>query len=236
MKYKIVPKKNIEFIVEGEDAGDALVNFATNMDSDMNLYFEAIPVVEKRETAGWEIVKRTEPDGICDTVEIGELNLTSGSVCITDPCYNHDVWCRMNNVPVVPGNYRCVVHYSDEGEWGWRVAKIGIYRDSNVREEMDFDCISDLIGDIGVDAGLAGIFQDKPDFTDEQWHDLCNDIRNGDAWLVSGREMRGFFSSSGFGDGGYDVYGHRFNGVGPGYDGIEIVFIGDDEGDEDDEI
>ena len=232
MLFKIVPKKNIELFAEGEDAGDALVNFATHMDTDMNLYFETVPVVDEEKVNGWEIEKRVDSEERCNTFELGELHLTSGKVCITDPCYNKDVWCRMNNVPVVPGDYNCVVHFSDEGEWGWRVAKIGIYRDSNVREEMDFDCISDLIGNIGVDAGLAGIFQDKPDFTDEQWHDFCNDIRDGDAWLVSGRDMRGFFSSSGFGDGGYDVYGHRFNGAGPGYDGIEIVFIGDEEDEE----
>lgn len=28
-----------------------------------------------------------------------------GSVDITDPCYNKDVWCRMNNVKISEGEY-----------------------------------------------------------------------------------------------------------------------------------
>lgn len=43
MKYFIVPKKGIKFEVEGMDAVDALVTFATFMDMDMGMYFEAIP-------------------------------------------------------------------------------------------------------------------------------------------------------------------------------------------------
>ena len=44
-----------------------------------------------------------------------------GSVDITDPCYDKDVWCRMNNVKLSEGEYACYVwrkpDYSDE-EWG----------------------------------------------------------------------------------------------------------------------
>ena len=32
-----------------------------------------------------------------------------GSVDITDPCYDKDVWCRMNNVKVSEGEYACYV-------------------------------------------------------------------------------------------------------------------------------
>lgn len=233
MKFKIIPKKNIEFFEEGENAGDALVNFATHMDTDMNLYFEAVPVHEETDTKGWEIVKKADAGEQLKAYELGQLSFSADKVCITDPCYDSKVWCRMNDVPIVPGNYTCVVYFSDEGEWGWRVAKIGIYRDSKVREEMAFEHICHPIGSIGVDAGLAGIFQDKPDFTDEQWSDFCNDIRDGDAWLVSGRDMRGFFSRSGYGDGGYDVYAHSSSGMCSLYDGLEIVFICDDEDSED---
>ncbi len=226
MRYKIIPKKDFEFLVDGKDPVDALANFAANMDSDMGLYFESVPDAEETEP-GWKIEKRVSAAEVFPTCELGELSLTSGCVCITDPCYNDDAWCRLNNVPVVPGEYNCVVRFSDEGEWGIRVAGIGIYRSTRVREEMDFDGVGALIGDIGVDAGLAGIFQDKPDFTDEQWKDFCDEIYEGDAWLVNGKDMRGFFSYSGFGDGMYAVYGHPHNGTGPAYDGIEIIFVED---------
>ena len=32
-----------------------------------------------------------------------------GSVDITDPCYDKDVWCRMNNVKISEGEYACYV-------------------------------------------------------------------------------------------------------------------------------
>ena len=32
-----------------------------------------------------------------------------GSVDITDPCYDRDTWCRMNDVKIKEGDYTCVV-------------------------------------------------------------------------------------------------------------------------------
>ena len=58
------------------------------------------------------------------------------------------------------------------------------------------------IGNIGVDAGLAGFFHDKPDFTDAQWTAFCDQIKTGDTWLTD----LGFFSVSGYGDGAYKVF------------------------------
>ena len=31
-----------------------------------------------------------------------------GSVDITDPCYNRDVWCRMTDVKIRNGVYTCI--------------------------------------------------------------------------------------------------------------------------------
>ena len=28
---------------------------------------------------------------------------------VTDPCYSKDVWCKMDDVEIVPGEYTCVV-------------------------------------------------------------------------------------------------------------------------------
>lgn len=42
MKYKIVTKHNYESEqIEAESPEDAIIQFATSMDMDMNLYFEA---------------------------------------------------------------------------------------------------------------------------------------------------------------------------------------------------
>ena len=64
------------------------------------------------------------------------------------------------------------------------------------------------IGSIGVDAGLAGFFHNKPDYSDEAWSKFCDRIRHGDAWLTED----GFYSSSGYGDGCYGVYAYKQDG------------------------
>lgn len=119
------------------------------------------------------------------------------TIDITDPCYNRDVWCRMNDVEIVPGNYQCVIWESDEGD----VGIIGIYLCGVIPSQKAMKCI----GEIGVDAGLAGFFENKPDYSYEAWGRLCDSIRHGNAWIREG----GFFSNSGYGDGGYDVFAYK---------------------------
>jgi len=74
------------------------------------------------------------------------------------------------------------------------------------------------IGSIGVDAGLAGFFHNKPDYDDAAWKGFCDRIRNGDAWMTED----GFYSSSGYGDGCYKVYAAEQNGE---VVGLEIRFV-----------
>ena len=35
----------------------------------------------------------------------GIMNIASGAIDITDPGYDDDTWCRMNNVKIKPGNF-----------------------------------------------------------------------------------------------------------------------------------
>ena len=74
------------------------------------------------------------------------------------------------------------------------------------------------IGSIGVDAGLAGFFNNKPDYNDAQWHAFCEQILNGNAWITED----GFFTSSGYGDGSYPVKAFKLNGK---IIALEIQFI-----------
>ena len=147
---------------------------------------------------------------------IGKLIL-DGSVDITDPCYNKEVWCRMT-VDCEPGEYKGYVEMSNEGEWGIRVSSISIFKGDKIWgiEEME------NIGSIGVDAGLAGFFNNKPDFSDGEWGELCKAISKGDAWNM----YNGIFSSSGYGDGMYYVYANEDRNA------FTIVFI-DEEYDDD---
>ena len=84
---------------------------------------------------------------------------------------------------------------------------------------------------IGVDAGLAGFFvSPKKDYTDSEWSDLCdwmydkakasewNSDKDNDFYITDA----GFFSSSGDGDGEYDVYVEKSEGK---IVAVEIHFI-----------
>lgn len=141
-------------------------------------------------------------------------------VDVTDPCYDRDVWCRMNDVEVCPGEYECVVVTSDEGEFGTRVAKIGIYLDGAVPDESDMH----YLDSIGVDSGLAGFFERKEDYSTDEWCAFCDAFGRKKAMQLH----NGFCSESGYGDGGYNVYMHATDG---GIDALEIRFIITDDRD-----
>lgn len=144
-----------------------------------------------------------------------------GSVDVTDPCYRRATHCRMNDVKIKPGEYTCAVCYEqDSYEYEGKtetyelVSIIGIYLGGVIPAPGSMECI----GEIGVDAGLAGFFHEKPDFTDAEWNRFCDEIRRGSAWLTE----LGFFSSSSNGDGGYDVYTAKTNGE---ITALEIRFL-----------
>ena len=149
-----------------------------------------------------------------------------GRVDVTDPCYDRDTWCRLNDVEIKPGEYECWADVWDNTQtngWGERVARLGIRLLGS--DERTFN----YLGEIGVDAGLAGFFEDKKDYTSEEWLEFCEEIdrSNSKAWILN----EGFFSSSGYGDGGYPVYAAR--DASGQIVALEIQFISEDE--EDDE-
>lgn len=130
------------------------------------------------------------------TVHYGSIDLPD-KIDITDPCYNKDVWCRINNFPITAGIYACYIDVANDEEtcgWGERVARIGIRKDRATHFEEK--------GTIGVDAGLAGFFVNKPDYNDKEWNEFVNMTCTGKAWKTD----NGFFSESGYGDGAYRVY------------------------------
>lgn len=132
-----------------------------------------------------------------------------GTIDITDPCYDKDVWCRMT-AEVKAGEYDCLIwRHTDKFELDGkeikdiRVGVIGIYLNGIIPPQRSME----YIGDIGVDAGLAGFFMNKPDYNDDEWMSFCVSIRDGDAWIKD----EGFFSSSGYGDGRYPVYADKID-------------------------
>lgn len=103
-------------------------------------------------------------------------------VMVSDPCYGLGTWCQGVLENVLPGNYKCDVEYSDEGDWGERVSAIEVVHENYDRpaefKPEDFE--------VGVDSGQAGIFDydyyakyhtdsKERDHVDDEWYDRLYD-------------------------------------------------------------
>lgn len=130
-----------------------------------------------------------------------------GTVDVTDPCYKKETWCRINDIKIKPGRYTCIyrkqedhfILYNGNKYPDNRVTRMGVYYEGlPLPTKNSMHCI----GTIGVDAGLAGVYENKKDFDDDEWQDFCDDIESQDSLLG----YNGFCTSSGYGDGEYPVY------------------------------
>lgn len=106
------------------------------------------------------------------------FEITSGKMIVTDPCYDKQTWCQAKLDDVRNGTWYATAEYSDEDDWGDRVAQIWAWHDSLGIDNpgRDFPTCSEFIPyDIGVDSGQAGFFDlDKyPDDThkDDAFYD-----------------------------------------------------------------
>lgn len=169
---------------------------------------------------------------------VGKITL-NGKVDITDPCYDKDVWCRTTLNTIYPGEYECFVEYGEDPSFSIvSRASIVLSGDSDLASEVQ-ERISDdkwrKVAEIGVDAGLAGFFTDKPDFNDEEWSELCHWMSDNDrmesdkkyAYLKCfDNGTNGFWTSSGHGDGCYEVYAICVKAMGQEYiAALEIRFL-----------
>ena len=148
-------------------------------------------------------------------IEIGTIKLGE-KVVITDPCYTNGLGVYTN---VRKGNYKCFAVQENSSFWGKRIGKLIAYLEGFESVRYDYDNMfnDNLIGLAGVDSGQCGIFDDKyysplhinyyvdEDEKSERWYKRCCKITlNGDECGTIGK--RGVVSSSGYGDGCYDVY------------------------------
>ena len=133
----------------------------------------------------------------------GLLNLYNGKVDVTDPCYDREVWCRMNKIDVEPGMY--VASFTTADDCGYDiVSKNQIRHNDFVYED---EIIIEYIGDIGVDAGLCGFFADKPDYDDERWNSLCDEVFFHNNFTYNYED--GVVTATGYGDGCYPVFAEK---------------------------
>ena len=156
---------------------------------------------------------------------VGKMDFRS-NVDISDPCYERDGNGNIIDYPIVSGKYRCFVKNIVNSS---RVAEIAIVKMGHIGVENE-DYLWDYIGNIGVDAGLAGFFNHKIEYSHEMWNDFCDRLGDNNGGFDEAQYWvnfdNGFFSDSGWGDGCYDVFEYKHNGE---TKGLKIVFITEEE-------
>ena len=146
---------------------------------------------------------------------------------VTDPCYDDDASCNTKvHLPV--GEYDCFYEKENEGDWGFRIKRCAIAPRGTTPFWVENPDAKHLHDSVGVDAGLCGFFVNKPDYDDAAWEKFCDGL-DFDTDVYHSPE--GFFTSSGYGDGEYNVFLlDVHSGV-----GVMIEFISDYEDEDEDE-
>lgn len=160
--------------------------------------------------------------------------ITLGSiVMVSDPCYSEPTWCQTKLENVKAGIYNVYVEKQDEGDWGVRCGKLIAIHENYILFSKSWEHHSNC----GVDSGQLGIFDypsyrndaveivaptsttKYPDFQlpkenegDDWYEKMCKFTLSDESW---GTYENGVVSSSGIGDGGYDLFVMK--------DGDEIV-------------
>jgi hypothetical protein len=178
-----------------------------------------------------------------------EFEVISGVLVCSDPCYIHPdlggVWCQGVVDNVKNGTWLADVDQKDMDDWGVRVASLFIVnkqaleKDPNISFEVVGQEPMNFAG--GVDSGQFGFFDKDFYRNDELAKDLDKedfganyDRESGDTWYRACSKLtlvkeswgvlpNGVVSSSGFGDGSYDVYGAK-DGSGE-YVYFSVIFI-----------
>ena len=154
----------------------------------------------------------------------GTIQIKGDEVDVTDPCYDKNVWCR-TKVKIYPGTYECYADFADFNCWGSSCMRCYIVNNAKGLKKRALKELKEsarLKACIGVDAGMAGFFDNKPDFDDGEWSKLCDytlaeETKGKQTFIRTFKTGDGFWTTSGFGDGAYDVraveYGDKAIGV-----------------------
>lgn len=175
-----------------------------------------------------------------------QFEIVSGRVFVSDPCYEPDGHCQVILENVHNGLWTMKMIHSTEGAWGRRVAEL-VCTANDCRPETGWQ----VVGEMGVDSGQGGIFDAKyyrndaiaenPDYKYEDsplvdvegdgdnWYNLCCDRTLAEEFNGGSVIPYGAVSSSGYGDGIYNVHVQYAKKE---IVAIRIVFIGDEEEEE----
>lgn len=218
------------------------LNFITEYDDKNETQEQAVnrhlnDVCDELSKMTYDNVRIDSDEERCDNMkDVYRLDIDDGLVDVTDPCYDRGTWCAEWELKVKSGKYDVRIIGGGKD----RVKAIyALHRDisKEIAAVSDFSDWEIHSSAIGVDAGLCGFFNHKPDYSVEEWLVFCDRLRDMDneQEKTTGRmyadtyiiEPNGVCSSSGYGDGSYPLYVHR-DGDGE-IDGLCVIFI--DEGD-----
>jgi hypothetical protein len=187
--------------------------------------------------------------------KLGEFEVTSNKLIITDPCYNKGTWCQGSLENAMPGKWHAYIQYRDEGDWGIRNSTIVAVHESCRLQDAVLSgylytnhLANSLDADIGVDSGQAGIFdwdkypnEDPGEYGDESsfYGRICRTTLGDDEiepkdHFGAGVVPEGCVTRSGDGDGGYRCFFNK-NAEGK-VDAVEISFYYHDGELEEDEF
>jgi len=174
---------------------------------------------------------------------LGDFQIESGRVIVSDPCYEVDYEINKTIENVKNGTW--IAEIETQRAWGERVSKLICYHELvRTPYKLLFEVVSN---DIGVDSGQAGIFdldhfkrdsdavglvRESKDIIceNEPWYSMCCDKTLGKN--MAGTIPFGVVSSSGLGDGSYVCEVSKRDGE---VVAIQVTFLEDEEDELDNE-
>jgi len=150
-----------------------------------------------------------------NNIDIGTFKINSGKSIITDPCYeNNKSNCQLKGLPTQNGVWHSFVEKCEVGDWGNRVINLRCIHEEWLETEKTIREDKELLGNIGVDSGQAGVF-DQMSYPEDPIKDgyFYEHISNVTIKKRAGTIDFGCVSSSGIGDGWYGVFGTKFNNM-----------------------
>ena len=139
---------------------------------------------------------------------LGEIELKD-IVFVSDPIYFPGIWCQATIKGIKSGKWIGFMHKKDTGkDWGTRVTDLWITHE-DYQDEFPTLLVKDV--EIGVDSAKAGFFdydyylEHHKEELNKDWADRLLEATKGEKEgdVVDGKCV---ISSSGLGDGGYNLY------------------------------
>ena len=147
---------------------------------------------------------------------IGDFNVESGQIAVTDPCYNKDDLILGQVLPAINGTWEMYVSIVDDNV----DSVLFINKDYSSREYIQ-DYNFTTVGFVTVESGQFTVCDyEKYEDTPDEYEKYCNQTSS--VTLSGIVENYAGVTSTGFGDGEYSINGAVINGA---YYAVQVNFI-----------